>query len=151
MLLKDVCPFLCKKIYCISMIYVLLTQNFIVRIYAIFPQIILDWKAKSADIFTFWMYDSTLCIKLHIMFKHIFHKLWSRNCALCVYCACIHSNYMYFCTYFLILYTICTIYTQCAISRHSFWRRLWNICEFAVMIYAVLLQANFVANLRTFV
>ena len=38
------------------MIYELLTQNFVVRIYALFPQIILDWKAKSADIFTFWMY-----------------------------------------------------------------------------------------------
>ena len=39
------------------MIYALLTRNFVVRIYALFPQIILDWKAKSADIFTFWMYD----------------------------------------------------------------------------------------------
>ena len=44
-------------LYWISMIYALLTQNFVVRIYALFPQIFLDWKAKSADIFTFWMYD----------------------------------------------------------------------------------------------
>ena len=29
----------------------------VVRIYALFPQIFLEWKAKSADIFTFWMYD----------------------------------------------------------------------------------------------
>ena len=38
------------------MIYAVLTQNFVVRIYALIPQIFLDWKAKSADIFTFWMY-----------------------------------------------------------------------------------------------
>ena len=54
----------CKKMYAlflnskygISIIYALLTRNFVVRIYALFPQIFLDWKAKSADIFTFWMY-----------------------------------------------------------------------------------------------
>ena len=46
--------------YWISMIYALLTRNFVVRIYALFPQIFLDWKAKSADIFTFWMYVSTI-------------------------------------------------------------------------------------------
>ena len=38
------------------MIYAFLTQHFVVRIYALFPQIILDWKAKSADIFTFLMH-----------------------------------------------------------------------------------------------
>ena len=45
-----------KRKYWNSMIYALLTRNFVVRIYALFPQIFLDWKAKSADIFTFWMY-----------------------------------------------------------------------------------------------
>ena len=55
-LLKDVCPFFWNKRYGISMIYALLTQNFVVRIHALFPQIFLDWKAKSADIFTSWMY-----------------------------------------------------------------------------------------------
>ena len=50
-----VCPFYVKH-YWISKIYALLSQNFVVRIYALFPQIFLDWKVKSADIFTFGMY-----------------------------------------------------------------------------------------------
>ena len=43
-------------LYWISMIYALLTWNFVVRIYALFPQIFLDWKVKSADFFTYRMY-----------------------------------------------------------------------------------------------
>ena len=50
-----VSPFFVKH-YWISKIYALLSQNFVVRIYALFLQIFLDWKVKSADIFTFWMY-----------------------------------------------------------------------------------------------
>ena len=50
-----VCPFFVKH-YWISKIYALLSQNFVVRIYALFLQIFLDWKVKSADIFTFWTY-----------------------------------------------------------------------------------------------
>ena len=41
----------------IFMIYSLLSRNFAVRIYALFPQIFLDWKAKSADFYTFRMYE----------------------------------------------------------------------------------------------
>ena len=40
----------------IFMIYSLLSRNFAVRIYALYPQIFLDWKAKSADFYTFRMY-----------------------------------------------------------------------------------------------
>ena len=45
------------KNYWMSTIYALLAQNFAVRIYVLFPQIFLDWKAKYADIFNFWIYD----------------------------------------------------------------------------------------------
>ena len=38
------------------MIYALLSQNFVVEIYALFPQNILDWGADSANFFAFWMY-----------------------------------------------------------------------------------------------
>ena len=50
------------------MIYALLTRNFVMRIYALFPQIMLKWKAKSADIFTFWMYDF---LNLHFQARRI--------------------------------------------------------------------------------
>ena len=65
MLLKDVCPFFGVNKYWISMIYALLTRNFVVRTYALFLQIFLDWKAKSADIFTFWMYVAMM-MTLHL-------------------------------------------------------------------------------------
>ena len=38
------------------MIYALLSQNFVVEIYALFPQNILDWGADSTNFFAFWMY-----------------------------------------------------------------------------------------------
>ena len=38
------------------MIYALLSRNFVVEIYALFPQNILDWGADSANFFAFWMY-----------------------------------------------------------------------------------------------
>ena len=39
-----------------SLIYAHLSQNFVVAIYALFPQIFWDWKVESADFFTFRMY-----------------------------------------------------------------------------------------------
>ena len=42
------------------MIYALLSQNFVVEIYALFPQNILDWGADSANFFAFWMYGDWL-------------------------------------------------------------------------------------------
>ena len=44
------------QILVIFMIYALLSRNFAVRIYALFPQIFGDWKVESADFFTFRMY-----------------------------------------------------------------------------------------------
>ena len=38
------------------MIYALLSRNFAVRIYALFPQIFGNWKVESADFFSFRMY-----------------------------------------------------------------------------------------------
>ena len=51
------------QILVIFMIYALLSRNFDVRIYALFPQIFGNWKVDSADFFTFRMYASflTLC------------------------------------------------------------------------------------------
>ena len=40
--------------------YALLSQNVVVAIYAIFPQIFWDWKVKSADFYTFRMYASPM-------------------------------------------------------------------------------------------
>ena len=51
------------QILVIFMIYALLSRNFDVRIYALFPQIFGNWKVDSADFFTFRMYggwDKTL-------------------------------------------------------------------------------------------
>ena len=39
------------------MIYALLSRNFGVQIYALFPQNILDWGADSANFSSFWMYE----------------------------------------------------------------------------------------------
>ena len=39
-----------------SLIYAHLSRNFVVVIYALFPQNFLDWKVKSADFFTYRMY-----------------------------------------------------------------------------------------------
>ena len=44
------------QILVIFMIYALLSRNFDVRIYALFPQIFENWKVDSADFFTFRMY-----------------------------------------------------------------------------------------------
>ena len=44
------------QILVIFMIYALLSRNFAVRIYALFPQIFGNWKVDSADFFTFRMY-----------------------------------------------------------------------------------------------
>ena len=44
------------QILVISMICALLSRNFDVRIYALFPQIFGNWKVDSADFFTFRMY-----------------------------------------------------------------------------------------------
>jgi len=44
------------QILVIFMIYALLSRNFDVRIYALFPQIFGNWKVDSADFFTFRMY-----------------------------------------------------------------------------------------------
>ena len=68
-LLKDIWPFSggCpgyKKLLNVNDL--LLTRNFVVRIYALFPQIFLDWKAKCADIFTYWMYLLTLIFHLQL-------------------------------------------------------------------------------------
>ena len=45
-----------KHVYEILLIYALLSQNFIVAIYALFPQIIWGWKVESADFCIFRMY-----------------------------------------------------------------------------------------------
>ena len=45
------------QILVIFMIYALLSRNFDVRIYALFPQIFGNWKVESADFFTFRMYE----------------------------------------------------------------------------------------------
>ena len=45
--------------------YAHLSQNFVVAIYALFPQIFSDQKVKSADFFTFRMYAS-ICQIVHI-------------------------------------------------------------------------------------
>ena len=50
------------QILVIFMIYALLSQNFAVRIYALFPQIFGDWNVESADFFTFRMYGSMIMI-----------------------------------------------------------------------------------------
>ena len=42
------------------MIYALLSQDFDVEIYALFPQNFCDWKADSANFFAFRMYDPVL-------------------------------------------------------------------------------------------
>ena len=44
------------QILVIFMIYALLSRNFDVGIYALFPQIFGNWKVDSADFFTFRMY-----------------------------------------------------------------------------------------------
>ena len=44
------------KITCIFMIYVCLSQKFVVAIYAVFPPIFLAGKVDSANVFTFRMY-----------------------------------------------------------------------------------------------
>ena len=55
MLLKDICPsFSCPS--CKKLLNFFDLRTFVARIYGFFPQIFLIWKAKSADIFTFWMY-----------------------------------------------------------------------------------------------
>ena len=46
------------QILVIFMIYALLSRNFDVRIYALFPQIFGNWKVDSADFFTFRMYGN---------------------------------------------------------------------------------------------
>ena len=48
------------QILVIFMIYALLSRNFDVRIYALFPQIFGNWKVDSADFFTFRMYATPL-------------------------------------------------------------------------------------------
>ena len=48
------------QILVIFMIYALLSRNFDVRIYALFPQIFGNWKVDSADFFTFRMYAKEL-------------------------------------------------------------------------------------------
>ena len=48
------------QILMIFIIYALLSQNFAVRIYALFRQIFGNWKVESADFFTFRMYVATL-------------------------------------------------------------------------------------------
>ena len=45
------------------MIYALLSRNFDVRIYALFPQIFGNWIVDSADFFTFRMYARALNLK----------------------------------------------------------------------------------------
>ena len=56
------------------MIYALLSQNFVVRIYALFPQIFLYWKAESADVILFWMYAY-----LHFAAVPMYHNLKQLN------------------------------------------------------------------------
>ena len=56
------------QILVIFMIYALLSQHFVVVIYALFPQIFLGWKAKFADFYTFRMYGQmTRNFKWHEM------------------------------------------------------------------------------------
>ena len=56
------------QIIVIFMIYTLLSRNFDVRIYAVFPQIFGNWKVDSADFFTFRMYGFN---HLHIIIRSI--------------------------------------------------------------------------------
>ena len=54
------------QILVIFMIYALLSQNFDVRIYALFPQIFGNWIVDSADFFTFRMYAWVVDGELHL-------------------------------------------------------------------------------------
>ena len=67
------------QILVIFMIYALLSRNFDVRIYALFPQIFGNWKVDSADFFTFRMYDYCIQCILYIAFGILF-------------CSCISSS-----------------------------------------------------------
>ena len=79
------------------MIYALLTRNFVVRIYALFPQIILDWKAKSADIFTFWMYECANSAHAKT-FMQVIHCYVG---GLCTYLCFVSTSIEYITTYIL--------------------------------------------------
>ena len=46
----------CHKIHYILMINALLSQKFVVEIYALFPPIFLGWQIDPANFFAFWMY-----------------------------------------------------------------------------------------------
>ena len=57
------------------MIYALLLQNFVVKIYALFPQNILYLGAHSANFFAFWMYDSNIIWEIgHLLNGDILEK-----------------------------------------------------------------------------
>ena len=65
------------KILGIWMIYVPLSQNIVVKIYALFPQMFWDWKADSANFFTFRMYG---CAKrLWDMLRFLFRERLGRK------------------------------------------------------------------------
>ena len=72
------------QILVIFMIYALLSRNFDVRIYALFPQIFGNWKVDSADFFTFRMYDQkrppgALYVPLwNHWSNHFFQVIWQR-------------------------------------------------------------------------
>ena len=46
----------CQKIHIILLINALLSQNLVIKIYALFPPIFLRWQIVSAIFFAFWMY-----------------------------------------------------------------------------------------------
>ena len=61
------------------MIYSLLSQNFVVEIYALFPQNILDWGADSANFFAFWMYVLLTCVIVAWQNYDPLSLLWSNT------------------------------------------------------------------------
>ena len=53
------------------MIYALLSRNFVVEIYALFPQNVLDWGAESANFFAFWMYALDISTYGHMTYMEL--------------------------------------------------------------------------------
>ena len=57
------------KIHGNLMIYAPLSQNIVLKIYALFPQMLWDWKADSANFSTFRMYGLTVSKSIKVIVK----------------------------------------------------------------------------------
>ena len=58
-----------------SLIYAHVSQNFVVAIYALFPQIFWDWKVESADFFAFRMYACNMA-KIPVLVPTLLSFVW---------------------------------------------------------------------------